>query len=234
LIEVISISKNYGTSIAVDNVSFAIPPGQVAGFLGPNGAGKTTTLRMLLGLAAPSAGQALIFGRRYRELERPAHQVGAILESNDFDPGRSGGDHLRSLAIAAGIPYGRVDEVLELVNLKANARQPVKSYSLGMRQRLGLAATLLGDPAVLILDEPTNGLDPAGVHWLRGFLRDFATNGRTVLISSHFLAEVAQTVDRVLIIDRGRLVADARLDAIAATGQTLEEVYLGLTPGLPT
>jgi ABC-2 type transport system ATP-binding protein len=229
MIEAISLSKRYGATLAVDDLSFTVPPGQVTGFLGPNGAGKTTTLRLLLGLAEPSGGQALVFGRRYRELDQPARRVGAVLESNDFDPGRSGGDHLRALAIAARIPRCRVDDVLELVGLTANAGRRVKTYSLGMRQRLGLAATLLGDPELLILDEPMNGLDPAGVHWLRGFLRRFAEGGRTVLVSSHLLAEVAQAVDRVLIIDRGRLVADARLDELTGGGQTLEEVYLGLT-----
>ena len=195
----------------------------------PNGAGKTTTLRLLLGLAEPTAGEALVFGRRYRELARPARRVGAVLESNDFDPGRSGGDHLRALALAAEIPRRRVDEVLELVELEAVADRRVKTYSLGMRQRLGLAAALLGDPELLVLDEPANGLDPAGVHWLRNFLRSFAEEGRSVLVSSHVLAEVAQAVDQVMIIDRGRLVAAARLDELTAGGQTLEEVYLGLT-----
>jgi ABC-2 type transport system ATP-binding protein len=232
MIEVHGLSKRYGGTLAVDDLSFTVPPGQVTGFLGPNGAGKTTTLRLLLGLAEPSDGQALVFGRRYRELEQPARRVGAVLESNDFHPGRSGRDHLRALAIAAQIPCGRVDEVLALVGLAADAGRRVKTYSLGMRQRLGLAAALLGDPELLVLDEPANGLDPAGVHWLRGFLRSFAEGGRTVLVSSHLLAEVAQAVDRVLIIDRGRLVADARLDELTGCGQTLEEVYLGLTTGI--
>jgi ABC-2 type transport system ATP-binding protein len=229
MIEAIGLSKHYGATLAVDDLSFTVPPGQVTGFLGPNGAGKTTTLRMLLGLAEPTCGEALVFGRRYRELDEPARRVGAVLESNDFDPGRSGGDHLRALAIAAQIPHSRVDEVLDLVGLTANANRRVKTYSLGMRQRLGLAAALLGDPELLILDEPANGLDPAGVHWLRSFLRSFAEGGRAVLVSSHLLAEVAQAVDRVLIINRGRLVASARLDEITGSGQSLEEVYLDLT-----
>jgi len=229
MIEATGLSKRYGATVAVDDVSFTVAPGQVAGFLGPNGAGKTTTLRLLLGLAEPTGGEALVFGRRYRELDQPARRVGAVLESNDFHPGRSGRDHLRALAIAAQIPRGRVDEVLDLVGLAANAGRRVKTYSLGMRQRLGLAGALLGDPELLILDEPTNGLDPVGVHWLRGFLRRFAEEGRTVLVSSHLLAEVAQAVDRVLIIDHGRLVAAARLDELTGGGQTLEEVYLGLT-----
>lgn len=224
-----SLTKRYGELVAVDDLTFSLEAGTVTGFLGPNGAGKTTTLRLLLGLAEPTAGEALVFGRRYRELDQPAWRVGAVLESNDFDPGRSGGDHLRALAIAAQIPPSRVEQVLALVELAADADRRVKSYSLGMRQRLGLAAALLGDPELLVLDEPANGLDPAGVHWLRGFLRSFAEGGRTVLVSSHVLAEVAQAIDQVLIIDRGRLVAAARLGELTACGQTLEEVYLRLT-----
>jgi len=229
MIEAIGLSKRYGDTLAVDDLSFTVPPGQVTGFLGPNGAGKTTTLRLLIGLAEPSGGEALVFGRRYRELDRPSRQVGAVLESNDFHPGRSGGDHLRVLAIAAQIPVSRVNEVLELVGLAANAGQRVKTYSLGMRQRLGLAAALLGDPELLVLDEPMNGLDPAGTRWLRGVLRGFAEEGRTVLVSSHLLAEVAQAVDRVLIINDGHLVADERLDELTSDGQTLEDVYLERT-----
>lgn len=229
VVEVSSLSKRFGALAAVEDLTFSLHPGTVTGFLGPNGAGKTTTLRLLLGLAEPTAGQALVFGRRYRELEQPAHQVGAVLESNDFHPARSGRDHLRVLALAAQIPSGRVDEVLELVELEPAADRLVKTYSLGMRQRLGLAAALLGDPKLLVLDEPANGLDPAGVHWLRAFLRQFAGQGGTVLVSSHLLAEVAQTVDQVLIIDRGRLVASARLDELAGRDQTLEDTYLELT-----
>jgi len=224
-----SLTKRYGELVAVDDLTFSLEAGTVTGFLGPNGAGKTTTLRLLLGLAEPTRGEALVFGYRYRELDQPSQRVGAVLESNDFDPGRSGRDHLRALAIAAAIPSRRVDQVLELVELPANADRRVKTYSLGMRQRLGLAAALLGDPELLILDEPSNGLDPAGVHWLRSFLRSFAEGGRTVLVSSHVLAEVAQAVDQVLIIDRGRLLAAARLDELVGGVQTLEEVYLGLT-----
>jgi len=229
MIEAIGLNKRYGDTLAVDDLSFTVPPGQVTGFLGPNGAGKTTTLRLLIGLAEPSGGEALVFGRRYRELDRPSRQVGAVLESNDFHPGRSGGDHLRVLAIAAQIPVSRVNEVLQLVGLAANAGQRVKTYSLGMRQRLGLAAALLGDPELLVLDEPMNGLDPAGTRWLRGVLRGFAEEGRTVLVSSHLLAEVAQAVDRVLIINDGHLVADERLDELTSDGQTLEDVYLERT-----
>jgi ABC-2 type transport system ATP-binding protein len=229
VVSVRSLSKRYGEVLAVDALTFSLQPGIVTGFLGPNGAGKTTTLRLLLGLAQPTAGEALVFGRPYRELETPARRVGAVLESGDFDPGRSARNHLRALALASGIPRRRVEDVLELVELQAPAGRPVKTYSLGMRQRLGLAAALLGDPELLLLDEPANGLDPSGVHWLRGFLRQFAAKGRTVLISSHILAEVAQTVDRVLIIWRGRLIADVRLDELADGARSLEDLYLELT-----
>jgi ABC-2 type transport system ATP-binding protein len=225
------LTKRFGEVVAVDDLTFSLEAGTITGFLGPNGAGKTTTLRLLLGLAAPDAGEALVFGRRYRELEHPARQVGAVLESNDFHPGRSGRDHLRTLALAAELPLERVDEVLGLVELEPVAHRRVKTYSLGMRQRLGVAGALLGDPELLVLDEPANGLDPAGVHWLRGFLRRFAAQGRTVLISSHMLAEASQTVDQVVIIDRGRQVASGRLDQLTAGRRTLEDVYLGLTGG---
>jgi ABC-2 type transport system ATP-binding protein len=229
VVTVSSLTKRYGELVAVDGVTFSLQAGTVTGYLGPNGAGKTTTLRLLLGLAEPTAGEALVFGRRYRELERPVCRVGAVLESGDFHPARSGRDHLRALALAAGLPLGRVAEVLELVELSGAAGRRVKTYSLGMRQRLGLAAALLGDPELLILDEPANGLDPAGVRWLRIFLQSFAAEGRTVLVSSHLLAEVAQTVDRVLVIDHGRLLASGRLDQLTGNGDTLEDVYLALT-----
>ena len=231
MVTVDSLTKRFGNVTAVDRLTFSLEPGTVTGFVGPNGAGKTTTLRLLLGLAEPTDGAALVFGRRYRELEHPAREVGAVLESNDFHPGRSGRDHLRVLARAAEIPDSRVHEVLALVGLDAAARRRVKGYSLGMRRRLGLAAALLGDPALLVLDEPANGLDPAGVRWLRTFLRGFAERGGTVLVASHVLAEVAQTVDQVMIIDHGRLVAIARLDELASRGATLEEAYLELTEG---
>lgn len=223
------VSKRYGDVVAVDSLTFALQPGTLTGFLGPNGAGKTTTLRLLLGLATPSNGDALIFGRPYRDLHHPARRVGAVLESNDFDPGRSGRNHLRILALAEGIPRARVEALLELVELKPAADRPVKTYSLGMRQRLGLAAALLGEPELLVLDEPANGLDAAGVHWLRGFLRQFGASGGTVLISSHILAEVAQTVDQVLIINHGRLIATVRMDQLSDGARSLEELYLELT-----
>jgi len=226
-----SLTKRYGDLLAVDEITFSLAPGTVTGFLGPNGAGKTTTLRMLLGLAEPSGGKALVFGRRYRELDQPIRRVGAVLESTDYHPSRSGRDHLRMLALASELPSRRVEEVLELVQLTAAAGRRVRTYSLGMRQRLGLAAALLGNPELLILDEPANGLDPAGVRWLRTFLQSLAAEGRTVLVSSHLLAEVAQTVDRVVIIDRGRLLAQGALHELTGNGRTLEDVYLELTEG---
>jgi ABC-2 type transport system ATP-binding protein len=222
------LTKRFGTVVAVDALSFALEAGSVTGFLGPNGAGKTTTLRLLLGLARPTSGAALVFGRPYRELPNPTRRVGALLESGDFDPGRTGRNHLRALALACGIDFARVDELLELVELDRAAHRLVGGYSLGMRQRLGLAAGLLGDPELLVLDEPANGLDAAGMHWLRGFLRQFAAAGGTVLVSSHLLAEVAQSVDHALIIDRGRLVATVAMDQLPGTG-SLEELYLELT-----
>jgi ABC-2 type transport system ATP-binding protein len=229
LVNVSSLTKRYGDVTAIENLTFSLERGSVTGLLGPNGAGKTTTLRLLLGLAEPTDGEALIDGRRYRELDQPARRVGAVLESSDFHPGRSGRDHLRILALAAeaDIPRGRVEEVLELVGLAKAAHRRVGTYSLGMRQRLGLAGALLGEPDVLILDEPANGLDPAGIHWLRTFLRRFAQDDGTVLISSHGLAEIAQTVDQVVIID-GRLLAIIRLEDLAASGGSLEETYLDL------
>ncbi len=216
VVEVVSLTKRFGALVAVDNLSFSLEQGTITGFLGPNGAGKTTTLRTLLGLAAPSSGRALVFGKPYAELQQPALRIGAVLEATDFHPGRSGRDHLRSLGRASGLPDSRADEVLRLVELQTAARRRVKTYSLGMRQRLGLAAALLGDPELLVLDEPANGLDPEGVRWLRDFLRTFAGEGHTVLISSHVLAEVAQTVDQVVIINHGRLVAESALAELTA------------------
>jgi ABC-2 type transport system ATP-binding protein len=211
-----SLTKRFGEVLAVADLSFTLQAGTITGFLGPNGAGKTTTLRMLLGLATPTSGRALLFDRPYAALAQPARRIGAVLEATDFHLGRSGRDHLRTLAQVVKLPDTRVDEVLRLVELQAAARRRVKGYSLGMRQRLGLAAALLGDPELLVLDEPANGLDPEGVRWLRDFLRAFALQGRTVLISSHQLAEVAQTVDQVLIISRGRLVVESSLEQLTA------------------
>ena len=210
-IEIQGLSKRFGDVVAVDDLSFVAREGAVTGFLGPNGAGKTTTLRMLLGLATPTAGSATIGGQPYGQLADPFRHVGAVLESTGFHPGRRARDHLRVLATAAGLPLARVQEVLDQVGLAEAGDRRVKSFSLGMRQRLGLASALLGEPEVLILDEPANGLDPEGMHWLRRFLRGFADQGGTVLVSSHLLAEVAQTVDEVVIITRGRLVSQASL-----------------------
>ena len=210
-IEIQSLSKRFGDVVAVDDLSFVAREGAVTGFLGPNGAGKTTTLRMLLGLVTPTAGSATIGGQPYGQLADPFRHVGAVLESTGFHPGRRARDHLRVLATAARLPLARVQEVLDQVGLAEASDRRVKSFSLGMRQRLGLASALLGEPEVLILDEPANGLDPEGVHWLRRFLRGFADQGGTVLVSSHLLAEVAQTVDEVVIITRGRLVSQASL-----------------------
>jgi ABC-2 type transport system ATP-binding protein len=231
VVRITSLTKRYRDVVAVDDVTFSLDAGTVTGLLGPNGAGKTTTLRVLLGLAEPTAGQALVFDRPYRELDQPARQIGAVLESNDFHPGRSGRDHLRMLALAAEIPPGRVEDVLALVELEAAADRRVKTYSLGMRQRLGLAGALVGEPELLVLDEPANGLDPAGVHWLRRFLRRFAEEGGTVIVASHLLAEVAQAVDQAVIIDRGRLTAIATIDELTDGGRTLEDAYLELTEG---
>ena len=224
-----ALSKRYGGLVAVDGIGFSLDRGTVTGFLGPNGAGKTTTLRILLGLAEPSGGEALVFGRRYRDLEQPINRVGAVLESTDYHPSRSGRDHLRMLALAADLAPARVEEVLALVELAGAADRRVRTYSLGMRQRLGVAAALLGDPELLILDEPANGLDPAGMRWLRTFLHGLAAEGRTVLVSSHLLAEVAQTVDHVVIIDQGRLLAQGSLANLTAGGRSLEDLYLELT-----
>jgi ABC-2 type transport system ATP-binding protein len=223
VIEVEGLTKRFGSTLAVDDLSFSVSPGTVTGFLGPNGAGKSTTLRTILGLVLPDAGRTTVLGKPYRELERPFVRVGAVLETTDAHPGRSGRNHLRVLATAAGLPRSRAAEVLALVDLTDAARRRVKGYSLGMRQRLGLAAALLGDPEVLVLDEPANGLDPQGMRWLRDFLRARASEGRTVLVSSHVLAEVAQTVDDVVIIHRGRLVRQAAMSEVVAmaAGATL-------------
>jgi ABC-2 type transport system ATP-binding protein len=215
-VEVRALTKRYGSTVAVDGLSFAVARGQITGFLGPNGAGKSTTLRALLGLVRPTSGEARVEGQPYAALRQPLQTVGAVLEAESFHPARSGRDHLRVLAAAAGIPVGRVDEVLGEVELTGAARRRVGGYSLGMRQRLSVAGALLGAPRLLVLDEPANGLDPEGIRWLREFLRTFAADGGTVLISSHVLAEVAQLADEVVIIHRGRLIAQEPLSALTA------------------
>ena len=216
MIEVRGLTKRYGDTVAVDDLSFEVRPGVVTGFLGPNGAGKSTTMRMILGLDDPTAGHALVDGRHYRTLSQPLRHIGALIESDALHPNRSARNHLRVAARSNGIPMSRVDEILEHVGLATVARRRVKSYSLGMRQRLGIAAALLGDPAVLLFDEPVNGLDVDGVRWVRHLVRDLAAEGRTVLVSSHLLSEMQQTADHLLVIGRGRLIADASTSEVLA------------------
>ena len=221
MLKVDHLTKRYGSIVAVDGLSFEVGPGRVTGFLGPNGAGKTTTLRMLLGLAAPDGGTATIDGVRYRDLPHPAQTVGAALDNDCFHPGRSAVEHLRVAAIAAGISRQRPAQVLGMVGLCEARHRRVGGFSLGMRQRLTLAVALLGDPGVLIMDEPLNGLDPDGIRWMRDLLRHLAGEGRTVLVSSHLLAEAAQTVDDVVVIAGGRLAAQGPVaDLTAATSAT--------------
>ncbi|MGB4777738.1 ATP-binding cassette domain-containing protein [Microbacterium sp.] len=220
VLEFTGVTKRFGPIAAVDGLTARVEPGRVTGFLGPNGAGKTTSLRILLGLVSPTSGRATIGGKRYAELSHPLQTVGAALEASSFHPGRSAANHLKVYAQAAGLPAARIDEVLGLVGLADAAGRKVGGFSLGMRQRLSLAYTLLGGPGVLVLDEPANGLDPEGIKWLRGFLGQLAREGRTVLVSSHMLAEVQQTVDALLIISRGRLVYEGDID-----GLTVAEDY---------
>jgi ABC-2 type transport system ATP-binding protein len=227
-IQIQGLVKRYGPVTAVDNLSFEVRPGTVTGFLGPNGAGKTTTLRMLLGLVTPDAGSATINGRRYTELAEPLHQVGAVLEAT-FHPGRTARAQLRIQALSADADPSRADDVLRLVDLADAADRRVGGFSLGMRQRLGLATALLPDPELLILDEPANGLDPEGIRWLRGLLRGFAAEGGTVLISSHMLAEIAQTIDSAVIVHHGRLVVQAPVAELTAGGTDLETAFFHLT-----
>jgi ABC-2 type transport system ATP-binding protein len=231
-LEVRGLTKTFGPVTAVRDVSFRAPAGQVTGLLGPNGSGKTTTLRATLGLVRPTAGTVLIGGLPYRQPPRPRRAVGAMLEATGFHPGRRARDHLRVLAAAADVPDRRVDEVLDQVGLADAATRRVRGFSLGMKQRLGLAAALLGDPQVLLLDEPANGLDPAGIAWLRGLLRGLADQGRTVVVASHVLGEVAQTADRVVIVSTGRLRFAGPLDELGGTGTALESAFLRLT-GVP-
>jgi ABC-2 type transport system ATP-binding protein len=213
-VEIRNLRKRFGGVEAVKDLSFDVQAGRVTGFLGPNGAGKSTTLRALLGLVRPTGGTATFDGRRYDELERPSTHVGAMLEDTAFHPGRTARNHLRVIAVIGSHPPGRVDEVLAAVGLTDAADRRVKGYSMGMRQRLAIAAALLGDPQVLVLDEPTNGLDPPGISWIRGLLRDQAAHGRAVLVSSHLLAEVAQSVDDVVVIAKGELRAQGTLEQV--------------------
>jgi ABC-2 type transport system ATP-binding protein len=209
-----NLRKSYGATVAVDDLAFEVTSGNVTGFLGPNGAGKSTTMRMLVGLARPDSGEATLFGKRYGKLERPLNTVGALIDGAGFHPMRTARDHLRAVAAAGGIPLRRTDDVLGIMELTDAADQRVGGFSLGMRQRLGLAAALLGEPEVLILDEPANGLDPAGIHWLRGFLKSFAAGGGTVFVSSHLLSEVAQMASEVIVIVKGRLITHTGVNGL--------------------
>jgi ABC-2 type transport system ATP-binding protein len=232
MISIQALSKRYGGRTAVEDLTFDVRPGMVTGFLGPNGSGKSTTMRLILGQARPDAGSALVGGLPYRALRWPLRTVGAAGEARAFHPGRSGRAHLLALAAASGLPARRVDAVLAEVGLADAASRRAGSYSLGMAQRLGLAAALLGDPAVLLLDEPLNGLDPAGVHWMRSLIRLLASQGRTVFVSSHLISEMALTADRLIVIGGGRLLADTTADDLAARGSgSLEDAFLALTEG---
>ncbi|MEO6116185.1 MAG: ATP-binding cassette domain-containing protein [Pseudolysinimonas sp.] len=218
MIEATGLSKHYGDTIAVADLSFTVPAGQVTGFLGPNGAGKSTTMRMVLGLDAPTSGSVTVDGRRYTAYRRPLFEVGALLDASAVHGGRSARDHLLTLALSNGIARSRVGEVLEQVGLRGVAGRRIAGFSLGMRQRLGIAAALLGDPGVLMFDEPVNGLDPEGVLWIRTLLKSLAAEGRTVFLSSHLMSEMALTADRIVIIGRGRLIAETTMDAFLAGG----------------
>jgi ABC-2 type transport system ATP-binding protein len=223
------LTKYYGRTVAVQDLTFTVRPGVVTGFLGPNGAGKSTTMRMLIGLDRPDAGQAAVSGKPYRELRLPLREVGAMLEARSFHPGRSARAHLRALAVSNAIPGRRVTEVLALVGLEAVGRRRAGQLSLGMAQRLGIAAALLGDPGVVILDEPVNGLDPEGVRWIRNLLQSLAAEGRTVLVSSHLISEVAQTADELIVIGQGRLLAHTTVAELSATASSLEDAFFRLT-----
>jgi ABC-2 type transport system ATP-binding protein len=232
VIEIDAVTKRYGGTLAVDELSFAVRPGVVTGFLGPNGAGKSTTMRMIAGLDAPTSGRVRVNRCDYRRAAVPMTELGLLLEARSVHPGRSARNHLLALAQTNGIGRRRVEQVLELVGLAAVGRKRAGGFSLGMAQRLGVAAALLGDPAVLVLDEPVNGLDPEGVRWIRGLLTGLAADGRTVLVSSHLMSEMALTAQRVVVIGRGRLLADCPLEEFVARPDgtvTLEEAYLELT-----
>jgi ABC-2 type transport system ATP-binding protein len=220
MIEVRGLTKRFGDTLAVDDLSFSVPPGVVTGFLGPNGAGKSTTMRIILGLDRPTRGTALINGRTYRHASQPMREVGALLDAKDVHGGRSARTHLRALAQSNGIPAKRVDEVLALVGLESVARKRIKGFSLGMSQRLGIAATMLGDPQVLLFDEPVNGLDPEGIQWIRNFMKQLAGEGRTVFVSSHLMSEMALTADHLVVIGRGRLIADISTKEFIAGGSS--------------
>ena len=231
MIEARGLVKRYGSTTAVDHLSFDVQPGTVTGFLGPNGAGKSTTMQMILGLDRPDAGTARINGQGYHELRWPLREVGALLEAKAFHPGRSARAHLGALAASNAIGRQRVDEVLEITGMEKAADRRAGKFSLGMAQRLGIAAALLGDPGVLVLDEPVNGLDPEGIRWIRGLLQNLAAHGRTVLISSHLISEVAQTADQLIVIGQGRLLAQTTVAEMSARSSSLEEAFFQLTEG---
>ncbi|WP_433305063.1 ABC transporter ATP-binding protein [Actinoplanes sp. CA-030573] len=231
MIEVRELTKRFGRSAAVDAVSFTVEPSRVTGFLGPNGAGKSTTIRMILGLTTPTSGTAAIGGRTYRSLPRPLREVGALVDASGIHGGRSAYRHLCWLAASNGLPRRTIDAALHRTGLTSVAGRRVRTFSIGMRQRLGIAAALLGDPGVLILDEPVNGLDPQGVHWIRTLLRELAAEGRTVLISSHLISEIALTADHLLVIGAGRVLADTGVAELAAGHADLESAYFALTDG---
>ena len=231
MIEVRELTKHYGSIVAVDRLSFDVRPGVVTGFLGPNGSGKSTTMRLMLGLDRADHGQARFDGRRFAELLWPLREVGTMLEAKAFHPGRTAWSHLRALAASNDIDRRRVDEVLDIVGLTDAAGRRAGTFSLGMAQRLGIAAALLGDPGVLILDEPANGLDPRGIRWIRGLLRSLADHGRTVLVSSHLIGEMALMADDLVVIGAGRLLADTSVAALSARAGSLEEAFLELTDG---
>jgi ABC-2 type transport system ATP-binding protein len=231
MIEARGLVKRYGPTTAVDNLSFDVLPGTVTGFLGPNGAGKSTTMRMIIGLDRPDGGLVKVGGKSYHDLRSPLREVGALLEAKAFHPGRTARAHLTALAASNSIPKRRVDEVLGITGLGKAADRRAGKFSLGMAQRLGIAAALLGDPAVLLLDEPVNGLDPEGIRWIRNLLKNLAAEGRTVLVSSHLISEVAQTADQLIVVGRGRLLAQTTVAELSARGNSLEEAFFSLTEG---
>jgi ABC-2 type transport system ATP-binding protein len=230
-IEVSGLRKRFGQTVALDGVSFTVAPGTVTGFVGPNGAGKSTTMRVILGLDSVDEGTALIDGQPYARLTHPMRRVGSLLDASALQPSRSGRNHLLWIAHSQRLPVSRADEVIDLVGLGKAARRKAGGYSLGMRQRLGIAAAMLGDPPALIMDEPFNGMDPEGIIWMRGFLRGLAAEGRAVLVSSHLLSELPDVADHVVVIGRGRVLADATIQELTADESSLEEVYLRLTSG---
>jgi ABC-2 type transport system ATP-binding protein len=229
MIEIRGLTKRYGPTVAVDRLNFDVPPGSVTGFLGANGSGKSTTMRMIMGLDRPDTGRARIGGRAYRDLPWPLREVGALLETRAFDPGRRADQHLLALAASNGIGRRRVDEVLGLVGLAGAARTRAGQFSFGMAQRLGVASALLGDPAVLLLDEPVNGLDPEGIRWIAALLKSLAAEGRTVFVSSHLISEMALTADRLVVIGQGRLLAQTTVAELSASAPSLEEAFFALT-----